>query len=312
MPKDPPKWARGHDTGLEYHRGLLDDPHRMAAYEKAIRALVRPGDRVLDLGAGTGILSMLAARRGAARVYAVESMAVAGFARQLVEANQLSDRVQILHGDILELEPPETPVDLVISDFMGRFVVDDGMFPAVRAAQRWMHEHTRFCPASLEMKVAPVGDFHFHAVDFFDDPVYGLDLSLARRYTLNYGYYAGLRPAALMATEQNLDVLRPPALPTRIDHTLRFELQRGGRLQGLAGWFEAELAPDVTLSTRPGIGTHWGQYLFPLPPTEVRPGDVVDVRLWIEEDTHLVWHWEGSVGATHFASSTQQALGERT
>ena len=82
---------------------MLADLHRMDAYERALRKLVRPGDVVLDLGCGTGILAMLAARRGA-RVHAVESMPVVHLAQQLVAHNRLD--VHVHHADICEWEFP--------------------------------------------------------------------------------------------------------------------------------------------------------------------------------------------------------------
>ena len=71
---------RGHDASLAYHANLLSDVVRMDAYDRALRALVKPGDVVLDVGAGTGVLAMLAARAGAKRVHAVESLPVAALA----------------------------------------------------------------------------------------------------------------------------------------------------------------------------------------------------------------------------------------
>src|SRR5262245_56005551 len=110
---------------LSYHARMLADLHRMDAYERAIRRLVRPGDVVLDVGCGTGILAMLAARRGA-RVHAVEAQPVAHVAQKLVTHNRLD--VHVYHADICEMEPVE-PVDLVVSDYLGVFLVDDQMLP---------------------------------------------------------------------------------------------------------------------------------------------------------------------------------------
>ena len=92
----------GHDAGLPYHASLLGDPHRMAAYERAIRAVVKPGAIVLDVGTGTGVLAMMAARCGARRVHAVESMPIERAARALVAANGLSERV-LVHLSLIHI-----------------------------------------------------------------------------------------------------------------------------------------------------------------------------------------------------------------
>ncbi len=79
----------------------------MDAYQRALRALVRPGDVVLDLGAGTGILSMLAARLGAARVHAVEAMPIARLASALVEQNGLGRQISVHQVDVTAMAPIE-------------------------------------------------------------------------------------------------------------------------------------------------------------------------------------------------------------
>ena len=67
-------------------------------------------------------------------------------------------------------------------------------------------------------------------------------------------------------------------------------------MRALAGWFEAPLADDVTLTNAPGGETHWGQLIFPLPPSEVAAGDRLDIRLWLDGE----WRWSGSVAGRAF------------
>lgn len=293
---DPPT-PRGHFTGLEYHSRLLADLHRMDAYERAIRELVRPGDVVLDLGAGTGILAMLAARRGAARVHAVESTPMAEVAEELVRANGLADRVHVHRADAVTMAPIE-PVDLVVSDFLGRFLVDDQMLDAVAAARRWLAPGGRFCPAVVELWVAPVGNFLLEAVEVFRDPVFGLDFTPALGRALRRPYASRLRPAACLSEPRLFTRYEPacedaPTLDARFD----LELSASGKLAALAGWFRAELAPGVSLSTEPGIVSHWGQFLFPVPAVVVEPGDRLAMRLWLEGDPAArgIWRWEGRI-----------------
>jgi SAM-dependent methyltransferase len=298
--------SRGHWAGVEYHGRLLADLHRMDAYERAIRALVRPGDVVLDLGAGTGVLAMLAARRGAARVHAVESTPVAALARELVRDNGLEAQVRVHEADVVTLAPLE-PVDLIVSDFLGRFLVDDEMLDAVAASRAWLRPGGRFCPGAVELILAPAGNFLLDTVDAFRFPIYGLDFSAGLARALRRPYGGDLLPASLLAAPQRFARYEPareasPALSARLD----FALSGTGELRALAGWFRAELAPGVTLCTEPGIQSHWGQMLFPLPPAAVQPGDRLSVSMAFEpleaaEASEPLWRWSGRLeraGAT--------------
>jgi SAM-dependent methyltransferase len=281
---------RGHQAPLDYHRRLLEDPHRVEAFERALRARVRPGDVVLDAGAGTGILAMLAARLGAARVHAVESMPVARLARDLVRDNRLEDVVIVHEADLVTL-PPIEPVDLVVGDFLGAFLVDDAMLDAVDAAARWLRPGGGFIPDRVRLRLAPAGGFGFPAIDFASGSIHGVSLRALKAHVFG-NYRADLRPELLLAPAALFAEYRP-AEPCLFDRQLGFTIERGGRLRGLAGWFEADLAPSVTLSTAPGIETHWGQSLFAVPTLAVEPGDVVSAHLRLAAGPE--WEWWVSV-----------------
>ena len=74
------------------HIRLLNDEVRTSRYQQAIRAVVRPGDVVVDIGTGSGVMAATAALAGASRVYAIERTEMARLARRVFEANGLADR----------------------------------------------------------------------------------------------------------------------------------------------------------------------------------------------------------------------------
>jgi SAM-dependent methyltransferase len=283
----------GHDAPLDYHRRMLDDPHRMDAYERALRSLVRPGDVVLDLGCGTGVLAMLAVRCGAARVHAVESMPVIEVARALAAANGMAGRIRFHHADAVGLAPVE-PVDLVISDFLGVFLVDDNMIPAVRAAARWLRPGGRFAPSEVRLLVALAGDFTLAPIDSAVAPMYGVELAALRAAALGAACRVDIRDPLLLSAPEEYHRFRAPDGAAELDREVVLTATRAGRLRGVVGWFEATLAPGVVLSSGPGIETHWGQLLFPLAPLRIEAGARVRCRVrWADGD----WRWTIDAGA---------------
>lgn len=289
------KPGRGHDGSLDYHHRMLSDSHRVSAYDRALRALVEPGDVVLDAGAGTGVLAMLAARAGAARVFAVESMDVANLARALVAHNGLADRVEVVRGDLRALTPM-AEVDLIVSDCIGRFLVDDQMMAAMQRAFTWLRPGGQVIPGDITLIVAPVEALHFGIVDGFTDPILGLDYAPAE-YVATHGVWAGaLSPASILAPPQDFATWHLPGPAPAFDREFTFTFARAGRLRGLAGWFRATLAPGVVLETSPGIETHWHQVFFPLPATTVAAGDHIDVRLFLEPGGYEpLWARSGTI-----------------
>ena len=310
-----PDREAGHRAPLGYHLTLLEDPHRMDCFERAIRHLVRPGMTVLDVGAGTGILSMLAARAGAAKVHAVESMPVAGLARQLAARNGFETIIEVHHADMRSL-PPIEPVDLIVSDCLGRFLVDDNMMSALEAATKWLKPTGTLCPSRIELKLAPVGNLPLRPVQGFRDRIYGLDFSPSIPYALNYCYHGIYGEESLLAEPQNYhtwDLCEPAP---KLDRSVRFELSGGGILTGVLGWFEATCAPGIVLNSGPGVQTHWGQYAFPLLDVRCETSDALRFRLQLSEEPELCWRWNGelsrnNVQTTSFSHESIERLGER-
>ena len=177
---------------IEVHRTMICDRVRTDAFRRAIEAVVRPGDVVLDLGAGSGILSAFAARAGAARVYAVERTAVAALAEELAVENGIGEIIEVIHGDVADIALPER-VDVIVSEWLGGFGIDEGMLvPVIAARDRWLKPGGVMIPRSVTAWAALVHDRHLdETVEFLRGPPYGLRFDGLVDKTVNEVSYSG-------------------------------------------------------------------------------------------------------------------------
>jgi protein arginine N-methyltransferase 1 len=276
---------------IEVHRTMICDQVRTEAFRRAIDSVVRPGDVVLDVGAGSGILSLFAARAGAARVYAVERTTVSVMAQELAALNGFGDIVQVIHGDVLDVELPER-VDVIVSEWLGGFGIDEGMLPPVIAARdRWLKPGGVMIPRSVTAWTALVNDQHLgETVAFLREDPYGLRLDGLVEMTVNEITYSGsnrhlatndLRsePGELWTTNASEVSLKQAGAPYEVETLLK--VGNSGTANALALWFSADLASGAALSIGPGDPpTHWGMTTAPLrSPVELQPDMVVRARV---------------------------------
>lgn len=287
--------SRGHFIGLNRHRLMLADGERMRAYESAIAARVRPGMRVLDLGTGTGILALWAARAGA-DVLAVEPHDIVRVAERLARANGLADRIRFVQSDARELSD-DLRFDLLLTECMGNFFVTDEMQPVLRDARRLLAPGGQTLPENISLHLAAATLPTWHELSFWNEPVGGFDFGPARSFAEQAAYVVRCEPELVATTAARLARFDLLDAPDAFTVRARLVATLPCTLHALIGWFEADLCAGVTLSTGPGVPTHWGQMAFPLPPTSVVPGDAIDTTLELSMDANLKsrFRWEGRV-----------------
>lgn len=159
------------DGGLipqPYHHMMLANASRMAAFRHGIAAVVRPGDVVVEAGAGTGVLSALAAQAGAKQVYALElSPDLAAVARRTMDLNGLAGAVSVVQGPAQAFVPPE-PVDVVICEMLHVGLVNEQQVPVVRALRANLphSERVRWLPyAAVSAVQAMEIDYRYEGLE---------------------------------------------------------------------------------------------------------------------------------------------------
>ncbi|KAI4385805.1 hypothetical protein MLD38_003798 [Melastoma candidum] len=165
---------------LGIHEEMIKDRVRTDTYRAAImqHQSAIAGKVVVDVGCGTGILSIFCAQAGAERVYAVDASDIAVQAREVVKANNLSDRVIVLHGRVEDVEIDEE-VDVIISEWMGYMLLYESMLGSVITARdRWLKPGGLILPSHATLYMTPITntDRYAASVDFWRD-VYGIDMS---------------------------------------------------------------------------------------------------------------------------------------
>jgi len=288
---------------LQQYGEMIADKVRMNAFEEAIRRVVRPGDVVVDLGAGTGIMSLLACKYGASTVYAIEPSDFVHVAAQVVAENGFANRVRFYQGDSRQVELPERS-DVIVSDLRGPVPWCHGHIPAIADARE------RFLKNGGTM----IGrrDVVFGAL--IEAPgAYRRVLSPWSEGPLGFRMNAAVQAALNQRSEQVLNAGQLVGNPCEVatldyftlsssDLDAQFEIitDRVATVHGLVLWFEAELAEGVRLSTSPNVEapTVYGNLFFPLNEIfRVGPGSKVGVRLVAKDvgDEHH-WSWITSWG----------------
>jgi type I protein arginine methyltransferase len=284
LPGILPEWAAAHSLHyqlLANQQLMLEDVHRTSKYHSGIleNAADFAGKVVLDVGAGTGILSLFAAQAGAKKIYAVEGTSAATYARQLIEHAGLVDRIEVLRGRLDEIELPDK-VEVIISEPWGFFLFHERMIEVFLSARdRFLVDGGRLFPSAAKAWLAPFRDddlyeWRCEGIAFWQRTnFFGVDLSAladtARRELFGMPAVGLVDPASLVAEPvgYDLDLSKMDVNDLGVvELPFRFAVTKAGVVHGLAGWFDVFFAGScsrVTLSTAPqSPPTHWAQVRF--------------------------------------------------
>ncbi|KAI0286356.1 protein arginine N-methyltransferase [Russula brevipes] len=261
------------------HEEMLKDTVRTGSYRAAIinNPHLFEGKTVLDVGCGTGILSMFAAKAGAAHVVGIDMSNIIDQAVKIVEANGFKDTITLVKGKLEEAELPIQQFDIIISEWMGYFLLYESMLDTVlEARDRYLKPGGLIFPDHATLYLAAIEDQEYkeEKINFWDN-VYGFDFSCIKDIALREPLVDTVELKAVATDPCILKVC--PILTTARKEDLAFsapfELRatRNDFVHAFLAWFDISFDcthKKVSFSTGPHAKyTHWKQTVFYTPGT---------------------------------------------
>ena len=313
----PPTLTLGGYGAAPVHIAMLDDRARTEAFLAALRSTVQPGDVVVDVGTGTGVLAVTAALAGARQVYAVEASEIADLAQAVFESNGVADRVTLIRGRSTQIELPER-ADVLVSEMIGSDPFDERILEITRdASRRLLQDSARLVPGGIRVLAVPLEvpeperarhTFTAATVGAWSES-YGIDFSPLAAAADREPQLAWITPQETrdwralgeetLLVEVELGRIEAPSFDRRVT----VPIDRPGLLGGVLIFFELELAPGIVLSTSPteaSATNHWRSPLWlDATPQPVVPGQQLTLR----------YHYTGGMGRLEWSLSPGPAEG---
>ncbi|KAJ2160270.1 Nuclear SAM-dependent mono-and asymmetric methyltransferase [Coemansia sp. RSA 552] len=269
------------------HEEMLKDEVRTMSYRDSImkNKHIFSGKVVLDVGCGTGILSMFAAKAGAKHVIGVDMSNIIDKAKLIVAENGLSDRVTLLKGKMEEVVLPFDKVDIIISEWMGYFLLYESMLDTVLLARdKYLKPDGKIFPdtATMVMSTIEDGEYKEDKLNFWDD-VYGFKMSCIKEAAMKEPLVDTVESRVINSSQcafKTIDILTVTKEDLAFSASFEVSVNRDDYVHAFISWFDIEFRAchkPIRFSTSPfSKYTHWKQTVFYTKNTmTVCKGDVI-------------------------------------
>ncbi|OAA49319.1 protein arginine N-methyltransferase 1 [Metarhizium rileyi] len=255
------------------HEEMLKDEVRTRSYMNAIvqNKHLFKDKVVLDVGCGTAILSMFAAKAGAKHVIGVDMSSIIFKAREIVKVNGLSDKITLIQGKMEEIEMPFPKVDIIISEWMGYFLLYESMLDTVLYARdTYLEKDGLIFPDKATIFFAGIedGDYKNEKIDFWDN-VYGFDYSPLKETALSEPLVDTVELKTVVTDPTpvlTLDLYTCTVADLAFATPFKLSIKRDDFVHALVSWFDIDFTAchkPIRFSTGPHTKyTHWKQTVF--------------------------------------------------
>lgn len=262
---------------------------RTRSYEEAIlkNSQTLTGKTVLDLGCGSGILSMFCSKAGAKQVISIDQSEIIYKAMDICRANDITN-VKLIKGRLEDTEIGVEKVDAIVSEWMGYFLLFEAMMDSlIYARDRHLKEGGLLLPSRCNMSLVAWGDEKRHAdlIGFWDQ-VYGFNMECMKPEVLKDASIEVCTPQWILSEPNviaDIDLMTATIESCNFSYDFKLKVLKDGKVTAFVGYFDTffELPHPVSFSTGPeATPTHWKQAAFYLKdPVAVTAGQVIEGTL---------------------------------
>lgn len=259
---------------LQSHETLLSDANRNRAFYRALKRTVTKDSSVLDIGSGTGIWAVAAARLGARRVVAIEQdPLLTGLIKKLAKDNRVENRIEVVQGDSRQIQLARE-FDIVVSETIGYLVFDESIVPImIDARERFLKTGGILIPETVALVVAGAHLKSRHKTlpagipmveEYFESLALNIPVGLTKRAQLKFI----TSPRELI----RVDLATVDALPNLENLIASWELPDARPINCFVVSGEALLTGGITVATRQT--TSWSPLIYRIRPFEQEGGEV--------------------------------------
>ena len=287
-----------------WHIPMMNEHRRNEAYQKAIGSVIQGDEVVLDIGTGAGLLSMIAADRGAKEIITCEmSATISKIAGRIIKKNGFENKIRIINKNSKDLilgQDISNKADILVSEILSSEFVGEGVQTTILdAKRRLLKKNGKVIPERGSIMIALIENTEKLAKELFVDNVLGFDISnfnviTAKKWTTTFRegpVFLSDPTEAFVFDFRNFEKIYQDK------KTIKMEVNRAGACAGLVQWIKIQLYDDIEYQNNPtemyrsNSVSGWNTPIFKfIEPIDVKSGDILDINASLQEDS--VWFWK--------------------